>query len=98
MHSLLLQARVAALLKEHPAAGQAFCRLLVSPYFNYIEGGKGEHLMGFGACLRGEALCHHISGAVPTVAVLQSAEGLHDLVGRFVTLVVHPRRMKAFQP
>jgi hypothetical protein len=37
-----LQARVAALLKEHPSAGQAFCRLLVAPYLHYIEGGKGE--------------------------------------------------------
>lgn len=36
------QARVAALLKEHPPAGQAFCRLLVAPFLHYIEGGKGE--------------------------------------------------------
>lgn len=36
------QARVAVLLKDNPSAGQAFCRLLVAPYINYIEGGKGE--------------------------------------------------------
>jgi hypothetical protein len=33
---------VAALLKEHPSAGQAFCRLLVAPYLHYLTGGKGE--------------------------------------------------------
>jgi hypothetical protein len=38
----MMQARVAALLKEHPSAGQAFCRLLVAPYLHYIEGGRGE--------------------------------------------------------
>jgi hypothetical protein len=43
-----LQARVAALLKEHPSAGQAFCRLLVAPYLHYLTGGKGEWVHGGG--------------------------------------------------
>lgn len=36
---------MAVLLKDNPSAGQAFCRLLVAPYINYIEGGKGENDM-----------------------------------------------------
>lgn len=36
-----LQARIAALLKENPAAGQSFCRMLVAPFIHYMDSGKG---------------------------------------------------------
>jgi hypothetical protein len=42
-----LQARVAALLKENPRAGQRFCRLLVAPFIHPMgDGCKGEHTLG----------------------------------------------------
>jgi hypothetical protein len=37
-----LQARIAALLKENPAAGQSFCRMLVAPFIHYMDSGKGR--------------------------------------------------------
>eukprot|EP00775_Hariotina_reticulata_P006481 gene6481-6708_t len=37
-------ARVAALLKDNPRAGQRFCRLLVAPFIHHMgDGGKGAH-------------------------------------------------------
>jgi hypothetical protein len=38
---LCLQARIAALLKDNPAAGQSFCRMLVAPFIHYMDSGKG---------------------------------------------------------
>lgn len=37
-----LQARIAALLKEHPVVGQSFCRMLVAPFIHYLDSGKGR--------------------------------------------------------
>lgn len=37
-----MQARIAALLKEHPVAGQSFCRMLVAPFIHYMDSGKGK--------------------------------------------------------
>jgi hypothetical protein len=40
--NVFLQARIAALLKDNPAAGQSFCRMLVAPFIHYMDGGKGK--------------------------------------------------------
>jgi hypothetical protein len=44
-HYSYLQARIAALLKDSPAAGQSFCRMLVAPFIHYMDSGKGAWLV-----------------------------------------------------
>ncbi|WIA12344.1 hypothetical protein OEZ85_012395 [Tetradesmus obliquus] len=59
-------ARIAALLKENPAAGQSFCRMLVAPFIHYMDSGKGSHqvqvpledILQLASCLMSHLLQH----------------------------------------
>jgi hypothetical protein len=68
------QARVAVLLRDHAAAGQAFCRLLVAPFMHYIEGGKGAWPRvlccrgGWCACARSRGACGVCAGSATPFA------------------------------